>query len=125
MIGDVFGGGRYFLRFLGSAIAFGLMVLGGYIACIIPGIYLALMFFPFTFVLLDEDAPGITCLWRAKEVTENNRLSLFQMTFAMVGIALLGLLMLCVGVIFTAPLAWLIPAVAYLHMTGQPTALER
>ncbi len=121
-IGVLFQGGKYFWRCVGASIVFGLMVGLGTLLCIVPGIIVALMFAPFLFVLIDEDLPGIDCLWRAKEVTEGNKLSYFVVLLACGGINLLGLLALCVGLIFTIPLTNLISAVAYCKMTGQRTA---
>ncbi len=120
--GVLFQGGRYFWRGLGSSIVFGLMFLVGLVLCFIPGLIVALMFGPFLYVLVDEDSPGIDCLWRTKALTDGNKLSLFVIGLACMGINLLGLLALCVGVIFTGPLTSLITAVAYCKMSGQRTA---
>ncbi len=120
-VGDIFGGGRFFWRNLGAAILFGLMVGAGTLLCIVPGIIVALMFWPFTFVLIDEDLPGIDCLWRAQKLTEGNRLSYFVVALACMGITILGFMAACVGVIFAYPLTWVICTVAYCRMTGQRT----
>jgi DNA-directed RNA polymerase subunit RPC12/RpoP len=121
-IGVLFQGGKYFWRSLGSSIVFGLMVFAGFLLCIIPGFIVSLMFSPFMYVLVDEDPPGIDCLWRAKAVTNGNKLSLFVIGIACFGINILGFLAACVGLIFTIPLTTLIVAVAYCKMTGQRTA---
>lgn len=121
-IGVLFQGGKYFWRAVGASIVYGLMVGLGTALCIIPGVIVALMFAPFFYVLIDEDSPGIDCLWRAKEVTEGNKLSYFVILLACMGINLLGVMALCIGLIFTAPLTTLISAVAYCKMTGQRTA---
>lgn len=121
-IGVLFQGGKYFWRSVGAGLIYGIMVGLGCLLCIIPGIILGLMFGPFLYVLVDDDLPGIDCLWRAKEITEGNRLSYFVIIVACIGINLLGFLALCVGLIFTAPLTSVISAVAYCKMTGQRTA---
>ncbi len=121
-IGVLFQGGKYFWRCVGASIVFGLMVMLGMLLCIIPGIIVALMFAPYLYVLVDEDLPGIDCLWRAKALTEGNKLSYFVIGLACMGINLLGLLALCIGLIFTIPLTTLITAVAYCKMSGQRTA---
>ncbi|MFH1267212.1 MAG: hypothetical protein ABIK89_15900 [Planctomycetota bacterium] len=56
------------------------------------------------------------------KVTQGNKLTLFLLGIVSFGLILAGFLMCCVGVIFTAPLATLMGVVAYLAMTGQPTA---
>ena len=120
-IGDLFKGGPYFLRMLGSSFLFGLAVGVGTILCIVPGIIVALMFWPYAYLLVDKDPPGIDCLSRAKEITENNWGAVFLIGLVSFGINLLGLAACCVGLIFTAPLTTLMMAVAYCRMTGQRT----
>lgn len=121
-IGDLFTGAKFFWRMLGASILFGLMVFAGTLACIIPGIILALMFAPYGYVLVDEDPPGIECLSRARAATKDNLGTLFVVALAMIGVNILGMLALCVGLIFTIPLTTLYFAVAYCQMTGQRTA---
>lgn len=121
-IGEIFSGGRYFLRMLGSTLLFALMLMVGFAACIVPGVIVALMFWPFAWVLIDEDSPGIDCLWRARELTRGNWGSAFLLALVGFGLVLLGFAACCIGFIFTFPLAQLLPAVAYCRMTGQRTS---
>lgn len=121
-IGVLFQGGKFFWRAVGSSIVFGLMAFAGFLLCIVPGIIVTLMFGPFLYVLVDEDLPGIDCLWRAKTITEGNKLTYFVMGLACVLINILGAMALCVGLIFTAPLTTVIFAVAYCKMSGQRIA---
>ena len=122
-IGDLFTGGRYFLRMLGNSILFTLIVMAGYLACIIPGIIFTLMFFPYGFLLVDKDPPGTECLSGSKEITAGNKWTLFLLGFVALGIVILGVLAFCVGLIFAGPLVTLMYAVAYVQMSGQRTAI--
>ena len=92
------------------------------VLCLIPGIIVALIFWPFGYVLADEDLPGIDCLSRAKEITDGNWGAVALIFLAGIGINILGALALCVGLLFTIPLTTLMWAVAYCQMTGQRTA---
>ncbi|HUQ72826.1 MAG TPA: hypothetical protein VM165_25080, partial [Planctomycetaceae bacterium] len=121
-IGDLFSGGKYLWRMGGSTILFVLMVILGFVCLIIPGIIISLMFFPYQYVLVDEDPPGIDCLWRAKTYTDGNKGTIFLLFLAAFGINLLGACALIVGMVFTVPLTTLMMAVAYCKMTGQRTA---
>jgi len=121
-IGDLFSGGKYLWRMAGATILFALMVLLGFVCLIIPGIILSLMFWAYAYVLVDEDPPGIDCLWRAKKYVEGNLGTIFVLFLAAFGINLLGVCALFVGLVFTAPLTTLMMAVAYCKMTGQRTA---
>jgi predicted RNA-binding Zn-ribbon protein involved in translation (DUF1610 family)/uncharacterized membrane protein len=124
-IGDFFSGGPYYLRFLGNGILFIIMVYIGIALCVIPGIIVMLMFWPFQFVIVDETSPQQGALSRAKDLTDGNWGATFLLWLAALGINLLGALACGIGQIFTAPLTSLMFAVAYCRMTGHPTAAER
>jgi len=93
----------------------------GIVACIIPGIFVAMIFYPYVYTLVDEDAPGIECLSRARAASKDNLGAIFVLFIAAIGINVLGVLALCVGLVVTAPLTALMFAVAYCKMTGQRT----
>lgn len=123
-IGNLFGGGPYFLRILGNTLIFFILVVIGYMLCIIPGILVILMFWPFQFVIVDRNPPGLGGLIEAKELTEGNWGAVFLLELASLGILLLGELACGVGMLFAAPLVMLMFAVAYCRMSGQPTAAD-
>ncbi len=122
-ISDLFRGGPFILRLIGNGFLVGLMCFVGIMACIIPGIIVLLMFWPFMYVLVDTDARGLDSLSRAKVITANNWGSVILLYFAQLGLNILGGLMCGVGLIVTIPLGELIFAVAYVHMSGQRTAV--
>ncbi|MAG94652.1 MAG: hypothetical protein CMJ48_13035 [Planctomycetaceae bacterium] len=121
-IGDLFSGGRYFLRMLGNGFLFILAVYAGLALCIVPGVYVALMFSPFLWVLVDTDVRGLGPLARAKSLTEGNRGTLFVLALVQFGVAIAGALACYVGLLFAIPFAMLIQAVAYMQMSGQRVA---
>ncbi|MBX3448950.1 MAG: hypothetical protein KF777_05280 [Planctomycetaceae bacterium] len=123
-VSDLFGGGKYFLRMVLALLLFMLAYLAGALLCLLPGIYVAIMLWPFVFVLIDEDAPGIDCLARSIELTRGNMMSSFAMFVNAIGIILLGYLACLVGIVIAAPMVGLLYAVSYLHLTGQRTALD-
>lgn len=121
-LGEIFSGGRYFLRMLGATLLFVILAGLGFVACVVPGVLVTLMFWPYVYVLIDENPEGISCLWRSKEITQGTWGSVFVLMLAAMGVSLLGFVMCCVGAIFTVPLAQLFLAVAYCRITGQRTA---
>lgn len=123
-LGELFSGGRFFLRMVLCNIVFAIAVGIGFVLCIIPGIIVALALSPFAMVLIAEDLPGIESLSRAWELTKGNRLTLLVLGFASTGIAILGLLACGVGLLVAAPLIAMMNTVAYLRMSGQPTVVE-
>jgi phage FluMu protein Com len=122
--GDLFRGGHYFLRAMGSGILFGLMVLFGLLLLIVPSILAGLTFWPYLYVLVDTDAPGLDCLSRAREITRNTWGTIFVLWLTSMGLGMLGELACFVGLIFTTPLVMMLFAVAYCRMTGQRTVLD-
>lgn len=121
-ISDLFSGGRYFWRMFGATILFSLMVGFGMLACLIPGIIWAMMYFSYVYALVDEDPRGMQCLSLARAAAKDNLGAILVLFIASIGINILGFLMFCVGIIATVPLTALILAVAYCKMTGQRTA---
>lgn len=118
-VGDIFSGGKFFLRYAISLVLFSIAFGIGMVLCIIPGILVSCLFYPFAYVIVAENSKGIDCLSRSQEITKGNLLQIFVLMLAGAGINLLGILALCVGAIFTVPLTLLFTAVAYLKMTGQ------
>ena len=117
--GDLFAGGRFFVRLLLSSLLFGLMVIIGMLACIIPGMLLALMFWPFAHVLTDEDRSAIESLNRAKELTDGNWGSMFIVLIFAFACLIAGYFACGLGLILAFPFTQVLYAVAYDRMTCQ------
>jgi len=116
----LFGAGPYLGRMFLCSIIFGIVTTLGYILLIIPGIILALMFWPYPYLLIDRNLPGIQSFTESRKITQGNLLNLFGVFLASLGIILLGgLLTLGIGFIFLLPFAFLIQTVAYAEMTSQ------
>lgn len=116
---DVFGGGSRFLPVLGVSILFGLAVFGGLILLIIPGIILALMWWPCYYLVVDGKASVGESFGLARTITQGNMGTTFLVWLLGLGISALGFLVCCVGIIPAAPLVAMLYVVAYLMMSGQ------
>jgi phage FluMu protein Com/uncharacterized membrane protein len=119
--GEIFTGGPWLLRIIGASILYGLMVLGGVLLLIVPGIILALMFGQYYYLIVDRDMGVMDSLSMAKQITDGNKWTLFLMGLVCSGLTLAGVLALCVGVLAVIPYVTLLQVMAYLTMTGQPT----
>lgn len=104
---------------LGTAILFGLAVGLGLVLLIIPGIIIALMWWPTYFLVADKKAGVIESFSVAARITQNNWGTAILIVLLGMGINLLGLLAFCIGILFSMPLVWLLSAIAYLMMAGQ------
>jgi phage FluMu protein Com/uncharacterized membrane protein len=120
-IGMIFSGGPYILPALGAGLLVTLATTLGYFACIVPGLILAVLFSQFLWLIVDRNAGAIESLGQSMRLTEGNRLSLCLLFLIAFGISLVGGF-IPFSFLFTGPFIYLMMAVAYLRMTGQPTA---
>jgi hypothetical protein len=118
-ISDLFSGKQYFWRFFWGGLLLQVMIVVGFILLFIPGIILALMFWPMTYIIVDRNTGVLDSLQQAREITSGNFMAVFVLGLASFGINLLGLLACGVGMLFSIPLGILLFAVAYCGMTGQ------
>jgi hypothetical protein len=116
---QIFGGGPRFLPVLGVSILLGIAIFVGAMACIVPGILLALMLWPAYYLVVDDKAGVIESFSVASNLTKNNWGAAFLLWLVSFAISLLGLMALCIGIIFAAPLVAMMWVTAYLMMSGQ------
>jgi uncharacterized membrane protein len=116
---QIFAGGSRFLPVLAVSFLLGVAMVLGFLACIVPGIILWLMWWPAYYLVVDEKAGIMESFSVAARITKNNWGSAFALSFIGAGIMILGLLALCVGVIFAAPLVAMMWVSAYLMISGQ------
>jgi hypothetical protein len=116
---DLFQGGPRFLPVLGAGILGMLALSAGFLLCIVPGIILALMFWPFYWIVVDDKAPALESFALARTFTRENMATTFLLWLTSVGFMILGLLALCIGVLFAAALVSVMWSTAYLMMSGQ------
>ena len=115
-IGELFSGGRWFWRTAGGGIVFGLAVGLGTLACVIPGIFLALRLWPYLYFIVDDDDGVNDSLNRAFNLTNDQYGLGLLLGLCYVGLHLGGVLLCCVGILFTSPLASLLVAMTYLAL---------
>jgi phage FluMu protein Com len=121
-ISDLFSGGPYFLRMLANLIVFNVLVTGGMLLCYVPGVLLLLMLWPYSFVLVDEDRPGLESLRRAKELMAGNWGPVFVLMLVW-GLVCYGAANICpIAGLFAYPWMMVMQATIYCRLTGQITA---
>lgn len=112
-VGQLFGEGGKLLRALGASVMFFLMVLLGTLLLIVPGIYLALRYGQFLTAIVDRDMGVLEAFAYSSQITQNNLWQLLGLGILCSLIAMAGMLLCCVGMIFTGPVAWLAWVVGY------------
>jgi phage FluMu protein Com len=117
--GGLFGGGPLFLRVLGASFLAGIALFAGVLACVIPAIILAVLFWPFYFLIVDHKAKAIDSFGMASPLGKANVGTTIILWLASMGIMLVGVLACLVGVVFATPLVSMLWGTAYLGMSGQ------
>jgi hypothetical protein len=118
-IADLFSGRPYFWRFFWGGIVFAIMVLSGTAVLIVPGIFLALLFWPMNYVIVDRNAGVLESLRLSYDAMTGNLVVIFLLGLVDFGLGFFGIVTCCLGLLFGLPLSKLIMAVAYCGSTGQ------
>jgi len=98
------------------------VLLVGLLVGAIPLLYVALTFSQFQFLIVDRNLGALESLSTSNTIMSGNRLSLFALGLLTGLLNMAGFCACLIGLVFTAPYVVLLFAVAYLAMTGQPTA---
>lgn len=136
-ISDLFAGVRFFWRYLGAAILFGMILIPAFILFIFPALIVGLMFWPVFHVIVIEDAPVLASFGRAQRLTQGNKLTTFVMWLALFGAQIpffiligimqsvspeLGMVVNIAWMVLTMPFIGLLFAMTYTAMCGRSTA---
>jgi phage FluMu protein Com len=121
-ISDVFSGRRYFWRFVWANVLFTLMFYVGLVLLLIPGVFVALMFWPAMYLIVDRDVAVIESFRESLALSSGNYMACFVLGLAAIGAQIAGLCACCVGVFASTPFVMLLFAVAYCRMNGEAVA---
>ena len=110
---DLFTHYRYFFFFLIGSILYGLIVLGGIILFIVPGIIWAIKYSFVGYLIVDREMNPIDALKKSGEMTMGAKADLFVFGIILGLINLLGVLCLGVGLFATIPTSMVAMAFVY------------
>ena len=102
-----------FLDVLLGTILYGLLVTAGFILLIIPGIYWAVRYQFFAYLIIDQDMGPVDAIKRSGQLTRGVWWHVFGLGWTLFGIYLLGLLACCVGLLFAVPVMAVTTAYVY------------
>jgi uncharacterized membrane protein len=117
--GDMFSGGSRVLSLMAATFLMALGVVFGYMACIVPGIIVALGLSLTPLFVIDQNMGPIQALGASWRATEGHRANIFVYGLASAGILLLGLCACGVGIIPAAVVVYIGQAIIYMRITGQ------
>ncbi len=116
---DLFGGGPRFLQALVISIILAIAFTLGFLACIVPAVILLLMWWPTSFLVIDEKCDAMDSFGLAMQISNDNWGIAFVLLLVSILLLILGVLAFCLGILLAAPLVSMLWAVAYLMMSGQ------
>ena len=109
-------------RVLGGTLLLGLIVCGGLLLLIVPGIYWALKYQYTIMLIIDKDLGIREAMRQSAALTAGQRMSLFVFDLALLGTVVLGAICLGVGILVALPIVWLANIVVYRQLsTPAPT----
>jgi uncharacterized membrane protein len=100
---DIFRYTKYFWRYLGASILYGLLITAGLILLIVPGIIWALKYSMVLNLIVDKDMGVFESFKKSGELTNGVKWQLFLFGLACLGVIILGALALGVGVLIALP----------------------
>lgn len=104
-----------FVDVLVGSILYGLLVMAGFILLIIPGIYWAVRYQFYLYLIIDQDMGPVDAIKRSGQLARGAWWHLFGFWWVALGIYLLGFLACCVGVVAAVPV--IMVSMAYIYRT--------
>jgi len=116
---DLFSGGNLVLSYILATILQGIMIFGGTLLLIIPGIIISIMTSLYNYALINEHLGPIEAIKRSMKLTKGVRLEIFLFIILTCLINLLGALCLIVGIFVTAPISLIAFVYVYKELAKQ------
>jgi len=116
---DLFSQYRLFFKYLLASILYGLIVVGGTLLLIVPGIIWGIKFFFYDYFVIDKGVGPIEALKRSSAITLGVKRNLFVFFLMLLGINLLGTLCLLIGLFATIPTTMVAAAFVYRRLLAQ------
>lgn len=110
---DIFSVTHLFFSYIGTSILYGLMVLGGLLLLVVPGLVWLVTYWLVSYVLIDTECGVMTALSQAKRISKGARwhIFLFMAVTGMLNIA--GVLTFFIGLFITIPITVVATAHVY------------
>ncbi len=120
---DLIGSARYLLNYLAASILYGLIVTIGLILLIIPGIYLAIRYQFFGFLVVDRGVGPLESLAQSATLTQGVKWKLLGLDLLTIVIFWIGVLAFLVGLFFAIPTILLAQACVYRTLLTQTESI--
>ena len=121
-ISDLFAESRLLFKFIGATFLYLLIVMGGLILLIVPGIIWSVKFSLYPYLIVDKGLGPIESLKKSAEITKGSIWDLMVFGFIAFLIILLGVLALLVGLFAAVPTVMLAWAFVYRRLLAAPAS---
>ncbi len=118
MFGDAWAPQKYW-KFLGAYVLTFIIIVGGLVLLIIPGIILSMVLYFTIFLVIDRGMGPLQALSESARITKGHRWELFLFTLALVLVNILGFLAIFVGLLVSVPVSWFAMMHAYRTLEHQ------
>lgn len=118
-IGQLIGDRTLMLRFFGTSVVYALIVIGGLILLIVPGIIWAIKYSQFSFLIVDRKMDAFASLSESARITSGHKLQLFWLSLLLVVINIAGALLFLVGLLITIPVSVMVYAHVYKELQSR------
>jgi uncharacterized membrane protein len=107
------------LNFIGASIVYSLIVFGGTLLLIVPGVIWAIKFSLFPYFIVDKGMGPIEAIKASGNATTDEKMHLFLFGLALGGINIAGALVFIVGLFATIPTSMVAYAYVYRTLAGE------
>lgn len=121
---DLFSEGKYFFRFLLGTILYVLIILGGLILLVVPGIIWSFKYMLWPYLVVDENLSVTDAIKRSGQLTKGYKFKMFVMGLLLSLIAIAGIIALLVGYFIALPVIYLSLTIMYRTIVGKSTGLQ-
>lgn len=104
---------KNFLIYLATSFIFQLALVVGFVLLIIPGIYVAVTYNWFTYLIAEKHYGVQESLKQSARLADGARWQILKFFFAILGLNILGLLALVVGLLVTIPMSMIASTLVY------------
>ncbi|PJE64082.1 MAG: hypothetical protein COU90_04400 [Candidatus Ryanbacteria bacterium CG10_big_fil_rev_8_21_14_0_10_43_42] len=122
---DIFSVTHLFFSYLGASLLYSLIVFGGFLLLIIPGIIWTVTYWLFQYTLVDREKGVFDALRSAKEASTGVRWELAGFMFVSGVINIAGILAFGVGLLVSLPVTMLATAYVYRSLTIRVSDAEK
>jgi uncharacterized membrane protein len=108
------------VKYIIASLLYGLIILGGMILLIVPGVIWGIRFSYYSFFIVDKRAGIMESLKESYRITKDLRMKIFLFLLVLMGINLLGAVPLGIGLLVTIPLSMVAYASVFRRLAGKP-----